>query len=56
MKGNQLLDIFHLLVQGHFQPTENLRNHSAPHHLVSMESPANGRIKSLADRFPDVVK
>ena len=56
VQPHQLLDIFHLLVEGHLELLEDLRHHARPHHFVAVESPAQTRHIPLAHRLADIVQ
>ena len=56
MKGNELLDILHLLVHRQLQALENLRDHPSAKHLMTVESPAHRRVIALGRRLADIVK
>ena len=56
VEKHEFLDIFHLLVQRHFQLLEYLLDHSGADYLVAVEGPANVLVITLAGWLAYVVK
>ena len=56
VQAHELLDVFHLLVQGHHQVLENLRNHLGTNDFVTVEGPAGPGLEALGRGLADVVQ
>ena len=55
VQRDELLDVFHAIVQRQLQATENLRDHLRANGIVVVERPSLHRVEALRTRLADVV-